>query len=278
MTLVPPDGSRDPRVDDLTNVWLVHPAGRLMLPLALRWRVSANAVSITGLLLGIGAAIAYAGWQDWRRATLGLALCVAWLIADGLDGMIARATNTAGALGRFLDGVCDHSVFVLIYLVLAYSIGTADAWLLAVLAGAAHATQSAIYESERIRFHRRIKGEPGELRPALPRNVVARGYEAIAGSLDRLAEPFDHVLRETADPQRLGENYGRHAAPPLKLLALLSNNLRVIAIYLACLWGNPRLFWWFELVPLSLILAGGAYWHRRVERQLVREQNARKPR
>ncbi len=272
MKLPRPDGSRDPRAEDPTNLRFVHPAGRLLLPLALRWRISANAVSVGGLLLGAGAAWCYARWADWRFASLGLALSVAWLIADGLDGMIARATGTASAVGRFLDGLCDHAVFVLIYVALALSIGTAEGWALAVAGGAAHGLQATLYEGERARFHRRIKGDAGAKRSPPSRNILVRGYDVLAGSLDRMAKPFDRILEAAAQPQRLGELYGRRAAPTLKLMALLSNNVRVIAIYLACLAENPRLFWWLELLPLSMIAVAGIVWHRRIEARLVRGQ------
>src|SRR3546814_9333837 len=45
-------------------------------------------------------------------ATIGLPLSLFWLVADGLDGMIARATGTPSAAGRVLDGLCDHGVFL----------------------------------------------------------------------------------------------------------------------------------------------------------------------
>lgn len=274
--LAPPDGSRDRRIEDPTNLWIVHAAGRALLPVALRLGVPANAVSLAGLVLGAGAAAAYWGWRDWPMATLGLLLCVGWLIADGLDGMIARATDSASATGRFLDGLCDHAVFVLLYVVLAVSVGTVGAWALAIAAGAAHAVQATLYEGERTRFHRRLAGDPGVSAPP-SRNPLVRAYDRLAGSLDRAAAPFDRALASSADPQVLGEAYGRRAVPPLKLLALLSNNVRVIAIYAACLAGNPIWFWWFELLPLSLIAVLGISWHRHVERQLLRAAGAAAP-
>ena len=125
MTPPPPDQSRDRRIEDLTNLWLVHPAGRRLLPWFVARGISANAVSLGGLVLGALAAAAYSRWDSWPFAVAGLLLSIGWLIADGLDGMIARATGTASALGRALDGLCDHGVFVLIYVVLAWSVGTA---------------------------------------------------------------------------------------------------------------------------------------------------------
>lgn len=266
MRLPPPDGSRDPRTEDPTNLYVIHLAGRALLPLALRLRVPANAVSVAGLLFGAGAAAAYFRWE--RLATVGFLLCVLWLIADGVDGMIARATGTASALGRFLDGLCDHAVFVLLYVVLAASLGTGEAWALALTAGAVHAIQSTLYEGERLRFHRRIRGDPGAP-VASSANPLVRAYDSVAGSLDHLAAPFDRALTAAPAPQALGRRYAAAAAPALRLMALLSNNMRVILIWLACLAGNPRLFWWTELGPLTLITAAGIAWHRRIERRLL---------
>src|SRR3954465_12607402 len=149
MTVLGPDGSRDRRIEDPTNLWIIHPSSRLLLPWFVSRGISANAVSIGGLALGALAALAYWRWDLWPFACAGLLLSAAWLVADGLDGMIARATGTASPLGRFLDGLCDHGVFTLIYIALAVSIGTVDAWIIGGCAGVFHALQSNLYESER---------------------------------------------------------------------------------------------------------------------------------
>ncbi|MGZ8353964.1 MAG: CDP-alcohol phosphatidyltransferase family protein [Allosphingosinicella sp.] len=249
---------------------MVHLTGRLLLPLALRMGISANALSCAGLGFGAAAAWSFYRWTDWRFASAGFLFCVAWLIADGMDGMVARARGTTSDFGRFLDGVCDHLVFLLLYLSLALSIGTVQAWILAVAAGSAHAVQATLYEGERGRYHRRIRGDAGNPRPR-GRNLLVQGYEAVANSLDRAAAPFDRCLEASPDRDRLADSYGRRAAPAFKMMALLSNNMRVVAIYLACLAGNPLIFWWLELVPLSGVAIIGIWWHRRLESQLVRQ-------
>lgn len=267
----PPDGSRDPRIEDPTNRWIVHLAGRMLLPVALRLGVSANMVSVAGLLFGAAAGWAFLGWRDWRWALAGFLFSLCWLIADGLDGMIARATGTASAWGRILDGLCDHGVFAFLYVALAFSIGTPDAWALGVVAALAHGVQASLYEGERERFHRRLKGDPGTRRQTQSRNPLVHLHEAVATCLDGWAKPFDAMLRDESDPLRLGQAYGEAAARPLKTMWILSNNVRVIAILIACLAGNPRIFWWFELIPLSIVLAAGVFWHRHVEKRLVQQ-------
>ncbi|WP_374943745.1 CDP-alcohol phosphatidyltransferase family protein [Sphingomonas sp.] len=269
MTRPHPDGSRDLRIEDPSNLWLIHPAGRALLPHAVALGISANAVSVAGLLLGGGAAACFARWSDWRFVVLGLLLAVGWLIADGLDGMIARATGTASPLGRMLDGLCDHGVFVLIYVTLALSLGTVQGWALAVAAGVAHAVQSSLYEGERARFHRRARGIAQPALPAVQGNALVRLYDIFATSLDRVALRFERRMARAEDPASFGQTYARAAAPAMKWMAWLTANVRVEAIAIACLLGDPQLFWGFEIVVLSAIAAITIARHRAVERRLA---------
>jgi hypothetical protein len=275
--LPPPDGSRDLRVEDPTNHFVVHLIGRMLLPLALRARISANMVSVAGLAVGTGGALAYLGWRDPALATLGFLLTVAWLVMDGLDGMVARATRTASALGRFLDGLCDHGVFLILYLALGASIDTPQAWITGTIAGFVHGVQSSLFEGERTRYHRRVRGDPGSETPRPSANAVTRFYDRLAGSLDRIAGRFDRALAESSDRRPLAACYGDRAAPALKLMNLLNANARTIAIYAACLAGDPMLFWWWTLGPLTLVTVAGLVWHRRIEARLAAEAQADRP-
>lgn len=81
-------------------------------PLALAARplaavgIGADAVTLTGFALGIGAAVAIAfGLYD-----LGLALIVANRLSDGLDGAVARIRGGSD-FGGYLDIVCDFLVY-----------------------------------------------------------------------------------------------------------------------------------------------------------------------
>jgi len=250
-------------------LWLVHPLGRALLPGALRAGVSANVVSMIGFAVGCCAALAFADWRTPAMALAGLILGVLWLVLDGLDGMVARATGTASPFGRVMDGVCDHGVFVMIYVLLALSIGTIEGWVLAVVAGAAHVVQSSLYEGERARFHRRVRGDALPVRNPMHGNAVVRGYDAIAGSIDRVATRFDVAMRAAPDRLAFGRDYGCAAAPAMKAMSLLSANVRLMLIALACLAGAPTLFWWSEIVLLSAIAVATIGWHRRIEGRLA---------
>lgn len=268
MTLPPPDGSRDPRIEDLSNRLLIHPLARALLLPALRLGVSANAVSLTGLAIGVAAALCFARWQVAGAAgsvavIAGLVLAVGWLVADGLDGKIARATGTASPFGRVLDGICDHGVFVLIYVMLAAGLGSVGGWLLALAAGAAHALQSTLYEGERARWHRRLR--------AAPRATAARVplYDAIAGHADRAGAALDRLLVEEGPDGGAARRYVARALAPLRWQTLLSANARVALITVACLLRRPALFWWVELIVLTAVAAAGMAWHRRSEAAAV---------
>lgn len=268
--LPPDDGARDRSIDDPTNTWFVHLVGRMLLGPALRLGLSPNTVSVTGFAFGAAAAAAYWRWTDARWASAGFALSLIWLILDGLDGMIARASGRTSDFGRMLDGLCDHGVFVLLYVSLAASLGGLEAWAMAICAGAVHAVQASLFEGERARYHRRVLGDGGEGAKATQGPLLVRLYDGVATLPGRWAEPFDRSLRASRARMHLAADYRKRARPPLRLMALLTNNVRVLAIYLACLAGNPRLFWAVELGPLTLVTVAGILWHRRVEAALLR--------
>jgi hypothetical protein len=269
MKTVAADGSRDPAIEDPSNLWLVHPLSRAGLTWAIRHRISANMVSIAGLVLGMIAALAYFRWDQPMLAFLGLLFSIGWLVADGLDGMVARATGTSSATGRILDGLCDHGVFVCIYIALLCSLGFWSAFPLAATAGVLHAAQSSLYEGERARYHRRIRGDGRAPESPLSSNPGVRLYESVFHALDRWAAPFDRRLLESSEPARLAQTYREAARLPMKYMSLLSANMRVFAIYIACATGDPRLFWWFEIIPLTLIAISAILWHRYAEQRII---------
>ena len=82
------------------------PLNRIGAALA-RTGVSANALTFTGLALGLAGAAAIAlGHIGW-----GLALIIANRLADGLDGAVARAKGPSD-LGGYFDIVADFAFYV----------------------------------------------------------------------------------------------------------------------------------------------------------------------
>src|SRR3546814_3801948 len=60
-------------------------------------------------------------------------------------------------------------------------------------------------------------------------------------------------MAASADPPGLARHYREAARPPMKLMSLLSSNARAFTVFLAAVAGDPRLFWWFQIGPLTLV-------------------------
>jgi len=67
-------------------------------------RISANAVTLLGLGLGLAVGYLIYDGQTWYA----LGLFVLMMVLDHADGQLARATGTASPFGAFLDGVVDR--------------------------------------------------------------------------------------------------------------------------------------------------------------------------
>jgi phosphatidylglycerophosphate synthase len=69
--------------------------------------ISANQVTLAGLAIGLGGAVAIAERHFW----LALALVIVSRLLDGLDGAVARARGKTD-FGGYLDIVCDFAFYV----------------------------------------------------------------------------------------------------------------------------------------------------------------------
>jgi phosphatidylglycerophosphate synthase len=74
---------------------------------AVRWRISANALTAAGALLAVAGAIALAG----GHFGIGLLLVIANRLLDGLDGPVARLSG-ATDFGGYLDIVADFLFYL----------------------------------------------------------------------------------------------------------------------------------------------------------------------
>ncbi|MCU1281680.1 MAG: CDP-alcohol phosphatidyltransferase [bacterium] len=107
-------------------LWVIAPVESALI----RWRVSPNALSSTGLLLSLVAGAALArGWFDvggWLYLFVG--------IVDLFDGRVARATGRSSRAGAFYDSVVDRYSECAIFVgLVAYYRGS---WISAVVIAA----------------------------------------------------------------------------------------------------------------------------------------------
>jgi phosphatidylglycerophosphate synthase len=243
------DPARPDAIEDPSNLWFVHPLSWRLLPGALRLGIHPNTVSFAGMACGALAGLSYYHWRDPRFVLLGFALMVAWHVLDGLDGKLARASGKASPLGRLIDGLCDYLAFILVLVPLALSFENWPPVLaLALASGAVHAMQSIWYEAERDAWKRRAAGQFN----TAPRPLVAAIAAPYHWFENKVAgpRPIDHAL--AANPALLPA-YLAASAPLVRQLSILSANNRTIAIALACLIGNPKLYWYWEIFALTAL-------------------------
>src|ERR1700721_513773 len=113
---------RTTEIEEITNLHLIHPLAGRLVPIFARLHVTPNAVSIVGMLFGIFSAVAYFRYLDFRYATTGFALMIAWHVMDGADGQLARYTQSYSYFGKVLDGIADYVTFLAVYTALPISL------------------------------------------------------------------------------------------------------------------------------------------------------------
>ncbi|MDF2876553.1 MAG: CDP-diacylglycerol/serine O-phosphatidyltransferase [Sporomusa sp.] len=99
-----------------------------------------NALTALNIVLGVSALISTLNGAFSTAALL----IVAALVADGLDGRVARYFNTSSEFGKELDSLCDVVSFGVAPAILAYVFALQEYGIVGVLAAAAFATCGAL--------------------------------------------------------------------------------------------------------------------------------------
>jgi hypothetical protein len=254
------DAARPAQIEAPSNRWFVHPLSDRLLPLALRLGLHPNTVSIAGLACGAIAGVFYWHWQNPWFVLGGFLAMVAWHVLDGLDGKLARASGKASPLGRVIDGICDYLVFFCVLVPITLTFPNWPAVLgLGLVGGTCHALQAGWYQGEREAWKRRARGI-FELPPRVISGWwIETNYNKLEARFAAGTPAIDDLLR--ARPGLLGD-YLAATAPTVRAMSILSANSRTVAIALACLAGDPRLYWYWEIFGLSLV-AGILAWRLR---------------
>lgn len=291
MKAEPEQVKRTQEIEEATNLYIIHPISRMLVTFFARWGVRPNTVSVLGIVFGGLAALAYYHYAQWPMAVLGFVLMIGWHIMDGSDGQLARLTGQTSELGKALDGLCDHLSFVLIYV----SLGLATAqvygswvWILAFAAGFSHVAQATAYEFQRQAYDYWVFDkasarivQPEEFEERLPedRSLARRMLDfmmltylrvqfRMAGVNTALLADLEQALQETDDQSVIRQAYRRFNLHAVKSWSLLCSNYRTIAIFIACLAGNPVYFFLFEIIVLNGTLIWLRYMQGRQNRAL----------
>lgn len=269
---------RPAEIEDFTNLCLIHPLASRLTPLLADLHIPPNAVSVTGMVFGLLAALAYYRYQDVRYAIAGFVLMVAWHVMDGADGQLARLTHSQSQTGKVLDGICDYVTFIAVYVALAAALSRKigdGAWALAAVAGVCHAVQSASYEVQRQDYHFFGLGRPSAELPGSggpPKG--GPGAPPVPRLLEMLHGLYLHLQRRVSglsvelrgklatllegEPERaalIRQRYRETFAPAVRRWSVLSANYRTLGIFIAALLTVPQYYFEFEIVGFSVILA-----------------------
>jgi CDP-diacylglycerol--serine O-phosphatidyltransferase len=270
---------RTTEIEEITNLYFIHPLASRLVPFFAQMRLTPNAVSITGMLFGILSAFAYYRYADLRFAITGFALMIAWHVMDGADGQLARLTHSHSYFGKVLDGISDNVTFLAVYTALATALSRKHGdWMYALVALSAvcHAVQSASYEAQRQEYEywgwgRKPQEPPprdsperdGDGPPAirwlfdfLHRLFFARLSFPTAGIGRKFRETMDAALqRQPGYAALIRQRYRETLAPQLRRWSVLSANYRTLGIFISALFKAPEYYFGFEIIGFSAALA-----------------------
>jgi phosphatidylglycerophosphate synthase len=270
----PNDIKRAVEIEKFTNRALIHPISGRLVPLFHRLDVHPNTVSIAGAVSGALAALCYYGYEHLALTIAGFVLMITWHVMDGADGQLARLSGKVTASGYVIDGICDYTTFILVYIALALRLAEkfgGDIWILVVAAGLSHIVQAAAFELQRAAYNKWARGKAFAPAAAAAAQRATQGqaspfalFRVFAASYAAVQRPFHPIDEDTA--QRL-QAYGAQSAETAAAVgaayadafrtAVLrwswqSANNRTIAIFLACLLGRPILYFLVEVTLLNL--------------------------
>jgi phosphatidylglycerophosphate synthase len=283
MNAMPARPLRPPELQDPLNTHLYHPLSWRLARLLARTPVTPNLVSVFGALMVVAAGAAYAGLSWPLSAALGMALHMGWHVVDGADGDLARMTGRASPIGEIVDGVCDYSSHVVLYIVptvvLQGQIGWI-AWPIAVAAGASHILQSNHIEVQRRCYQWWYYDKPwlGITRDEAEAQIRATGirslvktYLAVGSGVTPVTSELDRLkARAQGDAEAIARfKAAVHAEVPrlVPIWRLLGPNPRAIVLGLSMFAGSPLWYFVYQTLALDTLLvisvrAHNAAWRR----------------
>lgn len=268
---------RTSEIEEMTNLYFIHPIARRLTFLFAKLHLPPNAVSLAGMLFGVLAGLSYYHYQDPRCAIAGFVLMIAWHVMDGADGQLARLTQTQSQSGKIIDGICDYITFIAVYTSFGLALSrTSGAWIWAVIAvaGACHAVQAAAYEVQRQEYNFWGRNQKSAELPSLDDlRVSAVGtsfaeqllkllYGAyvrmqwqVAGvALEYRTELANIIKRDPERAPSIRQRYREVFALSVRRWGVLSSNYRTFGIFIAALLKSPQSYFWFEIVGFSAIM------------------------
>jgi len=261
--------SKGPVVEEWADRRFFRPVGWRLATALLPTRISADAVTLASLVLGV-----FAGHLFWYRSALvnaaGVLLFILSDVLDSVDGQLARMRGTSTRMGRVLDGLADTGRFVSLYGHLAARLYAAGwGWggvALAIAALFSHSYQAAAADFIRQAYLRFAvgKGDELDLPDQAPRggaSVWERMTSWIYGDYTRrqawlfprtTALARAHAGREV--PESLRRSWAERQRGVVQGCAWIAQNIRFLLLALTAVPHWPAAYCWIVVGPLNLVL------------------------
>ncbi len=285
-------------MEDWLNARIYHPLAERLAAALVPTPVTPNMVSFGGWALIVAAGLLYTNLPWPVAVLLGFPVHALWNVFDGADGSLARRTGKSSPVGELIDGVCDYTGHIILYVALAAFLDDwlgGWAWGLAVLAGVSRILQSNHSESQRRTYLWRVYGVPWLKNAYASRDErlrdsgllarlfepLARLYVALASASNPLGDEIDAAIARSEgrpeERERVSRVCRRAARAPLRIQTLLGPNLRTVALGVSMAVGSPLWFFLFEIVPLNLLLLWSRHLQRRADFSVAVRLAARLP-
>ncbi len=268
---------RTGEIEEYTNLYFIHPISGWLVPKFAAKNISPNMVSLTGMMFGILAGFAYFNYHNPYMAVAGFICMILWHIMDGADGQLARLTKSYSEIGKVLDGVCDYVTFFSVYLGLGLALsqqGYSEVWYIILAAVVLHAIQSSAYELQRGEYDYWGHGKQSAALPEISHMIAdLKGKSALAFIMSQFHIGYVRMQRRSSGINSAHRKSLRNAlqdnqdktneirtlyretyAPAVNTWSVMCANYRTIAIFIACIAGQPIYFFWFEIAILTPIL------------------------
>lgn len=282
------------------DMYFTRPIGLVFAILWDKLRISPNAITVLGIILGIGAGFMFAH-TSLTYNILGVALLMLANFCDSSDGQMARLTNQQSLVGRVLDGFSGDIWFVAIYLGIVFRLfnqnipGLQMHWGISILALCAvagllcHSPQSSLadyYRQIHLYFLNNSNKEfnTSEQQTHMLNIVKANNgswiermfyynYASYCRSQEKRTPRFQAFFKAyLANPnEEVRQKFIEGSKPLMKYTNTLTFNTRALVLYVACLVDEPWIYPLFEIVVLSLIYINMHNKHERLCAKLTKE-------
>jgi hypothetical protein len=283
------------------DIYFYRKVGFQLARLSAALSLTPTAVTAIGCVCGVMAGHLYY-YRDLRLNILGMLLHVAANAFDNADGQLARLTNRTSRMGRLIDGVADHLVWLSVYLHLALRCVAEGSplavVLLALAAGLSHGCQASAADYYRSGYLYFVRGRSRadfdssrDLRTEFRhlswrdqpwQKVLLAFYlnftsqqELLAPGLRRLHQVIARAFSGEI-PLWLQEGYRDRAQPMLPWWRLLMTNTRMLLLFLLLLIGRPIWYFWIEVSVFNFVLVYLLWQQENALRSLVQLVTARR--